>query len=227
VLGRFADAGALIRFMRRPGAPIEKDAALRALLVWAREDPVGGRLVLEAVRPGFLHLLGRLSRGTRDREELRATLTAALWEGIRRYPVERRPRRVAANLLLDTLHRTVTALGRESEWRAVRSLAPPPGSGSLDSVDGDVDGLMERAVVAGALSAEEAELVLLTRVDGERLLELARRSGVAYNTLKVRRQRAERRLLVFLGFRPVPRGQQKRPSSFARVAGAGSKGPDG
>jgi DNA-directed RNA polymerase specialized sigma24 family protein len=212
--------------MRRPGRTAEKDAVLRALLLWARVDPVGAELVFEVIRPGFLNLARRLTRSTREREELRATLTAALWEGIRRYPVERRPRRIAANLLLDALHNTLVAVGRESAWNAVRTRVSLEIGSAPDESDGDLDGLLARAVSAGALSAAEAELVLRTRIDGEQLLEIAH-GGVPYNTLKVRRQRAERRLVVFLGFRPVPRGQQKRPSSFARVSGAGSKDPDG
>ena len=149
---------------------------------------------------------------------------AAVWEEIRGYPLERRPRRVAANLLLDTLHLTLEELGRESAWRAVwlgnldtdRSAAP-------EEIEGDVDGLLGDAVRACAISSEEAEVILSSRIDGVPLADLARSAGVSYNTMKLRRQRAERRLLLFLGFRPVPRGQQNRPSSLARVAGVGHR----
>jgi DNA-directed RNA polymerase specialized sigma24 family protein len=222
-LARFLDAAALVRFMRGPGSRAEKDAVLCALLAWAKDESIGARVVLEVIRPGLLNLSARIMRDAREREELRSTMYLAAWEGIRRYPLARRPRRVAANLLLDTMHRTLVEAGRESAWRAARSFANFEGQGSeaREGLDADVDALLEGAVRAGAVSADEAEVILSSRVDGMELAELARCAGVSYNTMKVRRQRAERRLLLFLGYRPVPRARQKRPSSFARVAGAG------
>lgn len=222
-LARFPDAAALLRFMRGPGSRVEKDAVLCSLLAWAKDESIGARVVLEAIRPGLLNLSARIMRDAREREELRSTIYLAAWEGIRSYPLARRPHRVAANLLLDAMHRTLVELGRESAWLASRSLA------SLESQDGEepeqidagVDSLLEAAVRAGAVSADEAEAILASRIDGMDLADLARCAGVSYNAMKVRRQRAERRLLVFLGYRPVPRGRQNRPSSLARVAGDG------
>jgi DNA-directed RNA polymerase specialized sigma24 family protein len=228
-LARFPDAGALVRFMREPASRVEKDAVLGALLSWARDEPLGARVVLETIRPGLLNLSARLMRNAREKEELRSIVLLAAWEVIRRYPLEHRPRRVAANLLLDTLKATLVELGRQSEWSAMRSFATVEAEASSvpEEIDRDVDGLLERAVAAGALSPEEAEVILSSRFDGIDLAELARAAGVSYNAMKVRRQRAERRLIVFLGYRPVPRGQQNRPSSLARVAGAGPLDPVG
>jgi DNA-directed RNA polymerase specialized sigma24 family protein len=222
-LTRFVDATALVRFMRRSGSRAEKDAVLCALLRWAKDESIGARVVLEAIRPGLLNLSARIIRDAREREELRSTMHLAVWEGIRSYPLARRPRRVAANLLLDTMHRTLVELGRESAWLASRSFASGEGQPSAppEEVDADVDSLLEAAVRAGAVSADEAEAILGSRIDGIDLADLARCAGVSYNAMKVRRQRAERRLLVFLGYRPVPRGRQNRPSSLARVAGDG------
>lgn len=225
MLSRFADAAALVRFMRRPAASAEKDAVLCALLVWAQREPAGARLVLETIRPGLLNMAGRLLSDSRDAEEVWAIILAAVWEGIRDYPLRRR-RRVAANLLLDTMHRTLVALGRESEWRSMwvgyDSKTPAP-----EVVAGDVDELLDAAVRACAISADEAEVICASRIEGVPLADLAGLAGVSYNTMKLRRQRAERRLLMFLGYRPVPRGQQNRPLSLARVTGTGSHGPVG
>ncbi len=230
-LARFRHPTAVVSFMRGPAAPAEKDAVLCALLRRAKREPLAGLMVFELLRPGVLNLLARLTRGARDRDELRSVLLCAVWEGIRAYPLARRPRRVAANLLLDALHRTLVEVGQESKWRAVWLQTTVPastgGAASEHGVEEDVEGVLVGAVRAGALTVMEAELVLASRIDGVPLSELAEAAGVSYNTMKLRRQRAERRLLVFLGFRPVPRGQQKRPSSFARVAGAGSHGPLG
>jgi DNA-directed RNA polymerase specialized sigma24 family protein len=222
-LARFVDATALVRFMRRPGPRAEKDAVLCALLTWAKDESIGARVVLETIRPGLLNLSARIMRDAREREELRSTMYLAAWEGIRSYPLARRPRRVAANLLLDTMHRTLVELGRESAWLASRSIASLESQPSAEpeEIDAGVDSLLEAAVRAGAVSADEAEAILASRIDGIDLADLARCAGVSYNAMKLRRQRAERRLLVFLGYRPVPRGRQNRPSSLARVAGDG------
>jgi DNA-directed RNA polymerase specialized sigma24 family protein len=226
VLSRFVDAWALVRFMRRPAKSAEKDAVLCALLGWAKREPAGARVVLETIRPGLLNMAGRLLSDTRDADELWTIIVAAIWEGIRDYPLPRRRRRVAANLLLDAMHRTLVVLGRESEWRAMwvgfDRKTPAP-----EAVESDVDELLDRAVRACAISAQEAEVICSSRIDGVPLADLALAAGVSYNTMKLRRQRAERRLLMFLGYRPVPRGQQNRPLSLARVTGAGSHGPVG
>jgi DNA-directed RNA polymerase specialized sigma24 family protein len=228
-LAQFDDPAALVRFMRVPGSRAEKDAILCALLIWAKHEPAGARVVLQTIWPGLLRLTARIMPDGREREELRSIMYLAVWEGIRDYPVSRRPRRVAANLLLDTMHRTLVELGRESAWLAARSSTgiERHGHETSDELASDVDSLIDEAVRAGAVSAQEAETILESRIDGVELAELARRAGVSYNTMKLRRQRAERRLLLFLGYRAVPRGQQNRPFSFARVAGAGPLGPAG
>jgi DNA-directed RNA polymerase specialized sigma24 family protein len=225
VLSRFADLAALVRFMHKAkGAGAEKDRVLCALLVWAQQDPLGARVVLETIRPGLLRLAGRMIADAEDQEELLAVLLDAVWEQIRGYPVTRRPRWVAANLLLDTLNQTVRTLHPRS--RRVHMVPcgldidpayGEPSPAHRPSDEGDVDGLLKRAVKAGALGREEAEIILRSRIDGVSVEELARSAGVSYNTMKLRRQRAERRLLVFFGHRPVPRGQQNRPLSSARV----------
>jgi DNA-directed RNA polymerase specialized sigma24 family protein len=227
-LARFGDAAALIRFMRTRGSHAEKDAVLCALLVWAKQEPIGARIVLEAIRPGLLNLSSRIARGAREREEVWATMLLAIWEGIRCYPLARRPRRVAANLLLDTMHRTLVELGHESAWRGVWSFSCEKSEGEApQEIDRDLDGVLDRAIRAGAVSAEEAEVILCSRIDGVELAELAHAAGVSYGAMKMRRQRAERRLLLFLGRPRVPDGQRNQPSSLARVSGVGPQGPVG
>jgi DNA-directed RNA polymerase specialized sigma24 family protein len=94
---------------------------------------------------------------------------------------------------------------------------------AIPSCDGDVDDLLAEAVAAGAVSEDESELILETRIDGASLGELAESRGVKFDTLKHRRHRAERRLLVFLG-QPVPYRAPDRPFSSARVVGVGPSG---
>jgi hypothetical protein len=223
VLARFADPAAVVSFARGSASRADKDAVLGALLAWAKHEAIGAQMVLEIIRPGLLNLSSRIVRDAREREELCSMILLAVWEVIRNYPLARRPRRIAANLLLDTLHQTLAQVGAESAWRAAWSFTgvETRDGAAAQQADGDVDGLLDRAVRAGAVTAEEAELILRSRIDGVELAGLAHAAAVSYNAMKVRRQRAERRLLVFLGYRPVPRGRQNRPSSFARVAGDG------
>jgi DNA-directed RNA polymerase specialized sigma24 family protein len=220
-LSRFEDVRALLHFLRGRGSRVEKDAVLSALLTRARWEPLAARVVLEAILPGLKKLSGRLLTDSREREELWSAVMACAWERIRTYPVERRPRRVAANLLLDTLRGTLAALSTrrspDTQTFPAQLEAPPP-------CDSDVDALLAQAVAAGAVSEDEAELILLTRIDGASLKVLAADRGLSFDTLKHRRHRAERRLVVFLGARPVPQRGLERPFSAARVAGVGPSG---
>lgn len=230
-LRRFRSAGDMMRFLRSRPSSVEEDAVLRPLVAQAMRDPLAGQLVLFAVLPGLKNLARRSLVSVEEREELWSALLACVWEQIRSYPLERRPRRIAANLLLDTLRHTLRAMraSRTSEQplaREPREDDPDP-LAFVSPTDGDVDALLERAVAQGAISEAERDLVLATRFDGVALADVAAAKGEPYNRVKVRRQRAERRLLVWLGYRPVPRRAQKRPPLGARVVGAGPSGQAG
>ena len=62
---------------KAPGAGAEKYRVLRALLKWAQQDPLGGRVVLEAILSGLLRLAGRMIGDAADHEELWAVLLGA------------------------------------------------------------------------------------------------------------------------------------------------------
>jgi DNA-directed RNA polymerase specialized sigma24 family protein len=201
-LAPFRDPLAVLRFLRGAGSSAGKDEVLCALLRHARREPAAARVVLEAMMPGLKKLAGRLLADARDREELWSALLASAWERICTYPVQRRPRKVAANVLLDSMRGTLAALaGARSDpaSRAVRLSgrlqAPPEPAG--------VDALLDAALSAAAITQEEAELILATRVDEVPLSVLAHSRGVSSDTLKHRRSRAERRLRFFLAA-PVP-----------------------
>jgi len=91
----------------------------------------------------------------------------------------------------------------------------------------EVEVVLARAVRAGALSREEAVLILETRIEGVSLASLAGDGQVAYEALRKRRRRAERRLLLHLGRPDVRFGGRDRPLSDARVAGDGLAGSAG
>lgn len=222
-LRQFTNPDALIVFLHRQGPPDAKDAVPLALLVRAQQDQLAGRIVLQTMLPGLKSLSARLGRSAVSFEELWQILFACLWERIVTYPVERRPSRVAANLLRDTLKRTLGVLKREAKAQGHLSELPLDEFNDLLATDAssdgppdgsvDVEAILRRAVVAGRVTSEEAELILATEVDGVPLAAVAERLGVSYNAVKIRRQRAEQRLLEFLGVLADPSGRSKGHSS--------------
>ena len=151
-------------------------------------------------------------------------LLARAWERICSYPLGRRPNRIAANILYDTLADALRALGAE------RRAAAELGGESLTAwngiaCDGNVDALLASATREDVLTGTEAELILSTRFDRRSLGEAAAFAGVSYNTIKVRRQRAERRLLAWLGYGLVPRERQRRHFSSAHASGLQDRTP--
>ena len=225
-LAPFATAQLLLRSLRRlRGQHDLENAILAALLRQARTDPLAARVVLQALLPGLKGLAGRLLLEAGEREELWSLLLARAWEEIRTYPLEQRPRRIAANLLLDTAHATLAELANERARRAPRdaTAANTPAASEV----GEVEVVLARAVRAGALSRSEARLILRTRIEGVPLARLAARAGGGYDALRIRRQRAERRLRLFLGNPDVRFRARNRPLSSARAAGAGLAGSAG
>lgn len=69
---------------------------------------------------------------------------------------------------------------------------------------GHEDLVLARAERAGVVSAADADLIGMTRLEGLELAEAAEMLGVSRNAVKIRRQRAEARLVAWLQGRPVP-----------------------
>jgi len=226
-LTAFPTVQELLRSLRRlRGNHDSENAILAALLRQARTDQLAARVVLQALLPGLKRLAGRLLLEVGEREELWSLLLAHLWAAIRSYPLEERPRRVAANLLLDTAHATLAELGKERRLRSqnpdVASANPAPAEAMEQE-----ELVLARAVRAGALSRQEAMLILRTRIEAVPLARIAAKAGVGYDALRIARRRAELRLRLFLGNPDVRFGGRNRPLSSARVVGDGLTGSAG
>jgi hypothetical protein len=218
-LAPFAEPARLIGFLRSDAPAASKDALLLPLVRLARDEALAARVVLEALAPGLARLAERVIFEERDRDELWALILAHAWQQIRRYPLERRPHKIAANLILEIRRGALAEFTRDRRRR--RELPPRPLRDRAAAPAGsDVDTLVARAVAAGAISAEEAELILRTRIDAVPLRQLAAEQNVAYHTLNVRRLRAEQRLLVFLGEAAVTFRRRRAHWSGARALGA-------
>ena len=87
--------------------------------------------------------------------------------------------------------------------------------------------LVQRAIAAAAISEEEAELILRTRIDGADLHALADEVGLAYHTVNVRRFAPRSGCCSSSVTRAVTFRGQKRPLSSARVVGDGLTGSAG
>lgn len=227
-LAAFESPQAVIRFLRSRRADLDrKDAILVFLLERARNDELAARVVLEAILPGLKRLAGSLFHEVGKEEELSSLLLWCAWEEIRAFPLERRRTRIAANLLLDTRKRIRAELAEERRQSSVSTRLEPLTAAGGSPGAGDIDALLARAAAAGAITEDEAELIARTRIDGAPLAVLAAEARVPYHTLNVRRIRAERRLLLFLGRRAVTFGYRNRRLLGARVAGAGPAGSAG
>ena len=215
VLARFEGSPELLfRFLRKPPSA-ERDGVFCALLRQAKRDQLAGLVVLEALLPGLKALYGCILVDASENDELLALLLKNAWEQIVAYPVERRPGRVAANLLLDIRKATLKELVNQ------RPKAAGQLSGYEPALERGSEGELAvlRGLAAGVLNRGEVELILETRFGDRSLHVLAAERGVAYRALLMRRIRAEKRLLVFIG-RPVVtfRGRNRHMSTARSAA---------
>jgi len=140
--------------------------------------------VLQAFLPALKTLSQRIIHPAERSDEVWELLFFYAWETICGYPTVTRQRSVAANLVLQILHDTTRALRKENDQRA----------GQTPAATSDAQALVLAAVDTGVIAAYEAELVLRTRFDGERLRRVAETERVSYTALRMRRLRTERRL---------------------------------
>lgn len=127
--------------------PTDPDGVLLALLRLQQEgDRLAGRVVVQAMVPKLVLM------AVRDPEASFDDYLAALWLRVATYPIARRPRRVAANLALDSL-KSVKA----NRPRALRDLpavvVPDPMADATTVLDagvrlGVIDGLTRRTLEA-------------------------------------------------------------------------------
>jgi hypothetical protein len=87
--------------------------------------------------------------------------------------------------------------------------------------DGHPDLVLVRSVAAGVLTAEEADLIGATRLEGISLRDYAASGGVGYVALRQRRLRAERRLIAYLVGPDGPDAYHPDPDPAPAVVAAG------
>lgn len=178
----------------RAGDPGHRDRLLAALLRLSPTDGDAGVLLVICLLPGVKARLRRYGRGL-EAGEAASMMVDALWERIARYPLDRRPARIAANLLDDTLADFIAVRDRQRAWT---NHTTPVGI-TIENRHADTDGSGSAVVVfhdaqrAGVVSAAEVTLIDVTRLVGVPVPVVARHLGVSTAAAHKRRQRAEAR----------------------------------
>jgi hypothetical protein len=181
----------------RGAAPAEADRILRPLARLAADgDGLAVRVLLQLLLPGTRRL-ARTWWALGDRDERASAAVSAVWERIRCYPVERRPTRVAANILMDAAADLRRSL-RDGERVFLAGFSPV---GEPTSVSGlhpavELAEVLVDAVAAHVISRGDADLIASSRIAGVPLPELAKRRGMPVRTAQWRRKRAEAALVA-------------------------------
>jgi hypothetical protein len=172
-----------------------KDELLASLVRLARVDPEAGTLLVVCLLPGIKARLRAHGRGL-DPEDAASMMVEAVWRRIARYPLDRRPAKIAANLLSDALADFIAGRDRQRAWDehtesydAALGLAVGQGE--------SVETLWQEAERAGVVSADEVSLIDVTRLVGVPVPTVAWHLDISAAAAHKRRQRAEARLRVW------------------------------
>ena len=192
------DLDALVEHANRRGRDHESDQVLIALARRAGVDDLAARTLLQALMPGMRWLARRYHTLASAAGEDPVSLVVALtYERIRVYPFDRRPRRIAANVLLDTRQRLQRTVGRTGPMIVpleTLTIEPALAGGPIE----EAGALLDEAVAQRVIVPRDANLIALTRLYDHPVAELAAHLGCQAQTLRQRRRRAEARLLRLL-----------------------------
>jgi DNA-directed RNA polymerase specialized sigma24 family protein len=103
-LARHCDGNRLLAAIGREGGlPMaEADRLLAELVRVALHDALAARVVLQRMIPGLINTAARRTSGRpAERQDMFYDLVANAWLVIRAYPIERRPAKIAVNVLRD------------------------------------------------------------------------------------------------------------------------------
>lgn len=175
-------------------APERQSEVLLALLSLARTDELARRLLLQRFIPALKSIAGW--KQPLRQVDWAAMVVAAAYEVIVTYPVERRPRRVAANIVWDVRKRMYAALGEHRRWLGELSTGEPEDTRIAPDVAEAVEAadLLRWVADRCRVPRDVARLIVLTRTVGFQLEELAERHGVPSSRLRQRRWRSEKRM---------------------------------
>ena len=178
----------------------DHESADRVLLQLVRHashgrNDLAARVLLQLLLPGTRNLARRWW-ALGDADERAAAAVTAVYHRIRLYPVDRRPGRIAANVLMDAAREL-----RRSVARADMTIPTPEAGDRADRVleghpANELADVLLDAVHDGTISRADAELIAQSRIGGARVEAIAADRGISTRTLWARRQAAERTLVA-------------------------------
>lgn len=207
------------------GRPERADRILAALVRCAatdgRHDQLASRVILQLLIPGAVHLARSLQPLLGDTAAAQATVFSELAIGIATYPWQRRPHRIAANLLLDCRQR-ISRRHRRQRLETAAGLDlhhDRPDTSSVDRAEASVavSELLDWARRHQILNDFESRLLLASHVQDIPMQRLATALGRSRSGLFAARTAAERRLRHALtGTSPdtASRGDPAAPGSL-------------
>lgn len=195
-LGEFRRVGDLLALLEdQDGDPERQSEVLLALLRLAREEELAGRLILQRFVPPLKSIAG-WKQPLRQTEWATMVVSAA-YEVIATYPVDRRPRRVAANIVWDVRKRMYAALTEHRRWQDELTLGEPSEDALIApdiAEQYEAADLLRWAAARCQVPRDIARLIVLTRGAGFQVEEIAAHRAVPSTRLRQRRWRCEQRM---------------------------------
>lgn len=194
VLAGASGIDGLVSAVRRAG-PEAADTVMAHLARQTHDgSDIAARALLQLLLPGTCRLAARWW-ALGSSEERAAAAVAAVYARIRRYPLDRRPRKIAANILLDA-NQDLARLARRAvaDRQSVAPLEPRLLRGRLEEPEPtageELRDVIDDAVAAGRVPSQWAALIVATHIEGDDLPSIARRTGTPVRTLQWQRRAA-------------------------------------
>jgi hypothetical protein len=190
---------ALRRWLLDDAAPlVARDGVWAELILKARgasESETPTLLILGLALPGLRRAVNRaeLQSPDSERTDLEAEAITGFLTAIHTVNLTRR---AICSQLCQAAHSSARALGRSNrrQRHEPEELAEEPEHAEA----GHIDLVLAGAVAAGVIDRYDAHLIGATRLDGEYLTAIARRTGLTSLAIGLRRRRAEERLHAWL-----------------------------
>ena len=188
----FRDLEELVQFARQPGHPADSDDVLRCLAKRSASESLAARTLLQAIVYALKGIAARFRPPIGDGEEVVSVVIAAAYERIRTYPADRRPRHVAANIVLDTRQTVSRSLYRRRVTETlVGDIERLPVEAASSSPSEQLIALVDEALRRKYIGPREARLIVLTRLLDVPIDDLAAEHGCLPHSMRRRRLRAE------------------------------------
>lgn len=137
------------------------DEYVARLLLIARGDGLAARVILQRILPSLCAIARRHSATREQQQALLDELVANAWEAIRSYPVERRPRRIIANLVRDIGFTTIVRPTRRRSFDEIPTTHDRLDSEGIEANDplSELVQILQEARGHGGISQRDVDLI--------------------------------------------------------------------